>query len=119
MNARAIPLTIRRLRVAGLLEGASLLVLMGIAMPLKYAAGRPEAVQVVGWIHGALFVFYCLLLEHARRDRRWSLRRAAVLFAAAWVPFGTFVTDRSLRRQERQPDDSFKTVPARDSGPDE
>jgi integral membrane protein len=93
--------SIGRLRVAGWLEGSSLLVLMGIAMPLKYLAGRPRAVEIVGWIHGVLFVVYSLLLLEALLDRKWPLRRAALLFIAAFLPFGTFVVDGRLRREER------------------
>jgi integral membrane protein len=91
-----------RLRTIGFLEGISFLVLIGIAMPLKYAAGRPEAVSVVGAVHGALFVLYVLAVAHVMFVRRWSIERALVAVIAAVVPFGPFVFDRSLRREEQE-----------------
>ena len=51
-----------RLRLIAFLEGLSLLVLLGIAMPLKYLAGQPAAVRYVGMTHGLLFVLYVLLV---------------------------------------------------------
>ena len=53
---------IGRLRFVGLLEGVSLLVLLGIAMPLKYLANQPDAVKLVGWAHGVLFVLFVVLV---------------------------------------------------------
>jgi integral membrane protein len=92
--------SIGRLRVAGLLEGLSFLVLTGIAMPLKYIADRPGAVEVVGWIHGALFVIFCAALFQATRAHRWSVGRAGVVLLAALLPFGPFVIDGRLRRED-------------------
>ena len=91
-----------RLRLLGLIEGASFLILLGVAMPLKYALGRPEAVRVVGWAHGLLFMLFLLALFHAASERGWPLRRVAAGFIAAVVPFGTFVFDARLRREEAE-----------------
>ncbi len=91
---------IGRLRLVGLFEGVSFLVLLGIAMPLKYAAGQPEAVKYVGWAHGGLFVLYLLALGHVSSETDWPLRKIAVAFFAAVVPFGPFILDRQLRRDE-------------------
>lgn len=89
-----------RLRLVGLLEGASYLVLLGIAMPLKYLAGMPLAVRVVGMAHGVLFVAFVLALLLAWRARRWGVLRAASLFVACLIPFGTFFVDRGLREEQ-------------------
>ncbi|MBF9224019.1 DUF3817 domain-containing protein [Hymenobacter ruricola] len=51
-----------RLRLVAILEGVSFLVLLLVAMPLKYLAGQPQAVRPVGMAHGLLFVLYCFLL---------------------------------------------------------
>ena len=91
---------IGRLRAIGLVEGVSYLVLLGIAMPLKYYAGMPMAVKVVGWIHGGLFVLFCAALAHAMFASRWSLFRAAGVFIASLIPFGTFAIDGRLRRED-------------------
>jgi integral membrane protein len=99
---------IGRLRVIGFVEGISYLVLMGIAMPLKYFAGMPMAVKVTGWAHGVLFVAFSFALLHVFLARRWSFVKGALAFIAALVPFGTFVLDKHLRQEEagvaRRPD---------------
>jgi len=89
-----------RFRLIALLEGISFLVLVFIAMPLKYMMGQPLAVKYVGWAHGVLFVLFCLLLLHVWIDRRWSIVKAIMAFIASLVPFGTFVLDRTLRKEE-------------------
>jgi integral membrane protein len=91
--------TIGRLRLIGLLEGTSFLVLLGIAMPLKYLAGQPLAVKFVGWAHGALFMLFVLALFHAASDHEWPLKKMAAGFIAAVIPFGTFIFDANLRRE--------------------
>lgn len=91
---------IGRLRAVGLAEGVSFLLLLGIAMPLKYLAGMPLAVKVVGWVHGMLFLAFCIALAQARLDHGWSLGYAARLFAAALVPFGPFLVDGRLKRED-------------------
>jgi len=95
---------IGRLRAVGWMEGASFLVLLGVAMPLKYLAGVPMAVKVVGWAHGVLFIAFCAALVQTMRNRRWGIGRAALGFLAALVPFGTFVFDRSLQREQAERD---------------
>ena len=90
------------LRTLGRLEGISFLVLLGIAMPLKYAAGKPMAVKVAGWIHGALFVALCVVLLVVMRRRRWPPGRGALVFAAALLPFGPFLVDRRIARYEAE-----------------
>jgi integral membrane protein len=91
---------IGRLRVVGLLEGLSYLILLGVAMPLKYAAGMPMAVKMVGWIHGLLFVLFVAALAQARSAQGWPHRRTLMAFVASLVPFGTFWLDKHLRHEE-------------------
>ncbi|WOO42498.1 DUF3817 domain-containing protein [Rubellicoccus peritrichatus] len=88
---------IHRLRVIGLIEGISFLLLMGIAMPLKYIWDMPMAVKVVGWAHGVLFIGFCILLLVAMILARWSFARGALFFVAALIPFGPFLVDKRLR----------------------
>jgi integral membrane protein len=92
---------IGRFRLVSLLEGISFLVLLGIAMPLKYAAGIPEAVRYVGWAHGLLFVLFILALLSASTAARWPLTKFAGAFIASVIPFGAFVLERRLREEER------------------
>jgi integral membrane protein len=93
--------SIGRLRLVGIAEGISFLVLLGIAMPLKYVAGLPQAVKIFGWMHGLLFILYVVALINAAFVHRWSIWRALVAFVASLVPFGTFALDARLRREER------------------
>lgn len=92
---------IGRLRAIGLLEGASFLILLGVAMPLKYWLDIPIAVKIVGWTHGLLFIGFCAALANATRSSGWGIGRAGLGFVAALLPFGTFVFDGTLRREQR------------------
>jgi integral membrane protein len=91
---------IKRLRAVGMIEGISYLALLGIAMPLKYLAGIPLAVRVVGTAHGVLFVLFVLALAQVSLRHRWAASRALVAFIASLVPFGTFWLDARLRQEE-------------------
>ena len=90
---------LRQLRLVALLEGTSFLVLLFIAMPLKYFAGMPFAVRVVGSVHGLLFVVFVVALIRVSITRPWPFRRALLAFVASIVPFGTFLFDRSLQQE--------------------
>lgn len=79
------------LRWAALFEGSSLLLLLFVAMPLKYYAGISEAVRIIGPIHGILFLaFVVLLFSHAAK-RELSFVKTLIGFFASFIPFGTFV----------------------------
>ena len=84
-------------RLVAIIEGISYLLLLFIAMPLKYLADRPEAVKYLGWAHGFLFVSYCVLLLKVWVQYRWSFKRVLLAFIASLLPFGTFVLDRNLK----------------------
>ena len=90
---------LRQLRLVALLEGSSFLALLFIAMPLKYLAGLPLAVRIVGSVHGLLFLMFLAALFRAGRQRRWPFSRSLLAFVSSIVPFGTFLFDRSLRRE--------------------
>jgi len=91
---------IKNLRILGNVEGVSYLLLLGVAMPLKYLADMPLAVRIVGMGHGVLFIAYCILLALCMRRLKWSLGFGVKLFVATLIPFGTFVTDRRLKQME-------------------
>jgi integral membrane protein len=91
---------IGRLRVIGFIEGISYMLLVGIAMPLKYFAGLPMAVTIVGGLHGLLFVVYCLAVLNVWQVRKWGFVRTALAFAVSLVPIGTFLFDPSLKREQ-------------------
>jgi integral membrane protein len=91
----------RRVVSIGRLEGVSFLVLLAIAMPLKYAAGEPMAVRIVGAIHGALFIAYVAVVWWTGRSAGWPRRWTIEGFVASVVPFGVFWFER--RFALRQP----------------
>lgn len=97
--------TLAALRAAGIAEGISYLLLLGIAMPLKYLADWPLGVQIVGWAHGLLFVSYLVLAALAWWQLRWPFRRLVEAFFAALLPFGPFVWDRRVLQAEARPHD--------------
>ncbi|MFF2090668.1 MFS transporter [Paenibacillus sp. NPDC058174] len=88
------------LRITGLLDGISLLVLLGIAMPLKYIWGIGQAVTIVGSIHGGIFSLYALTILYAAIRVNWSLLWPAAAAAAAFVPFGNFLLDWQLKKAQ-------------------
>ncbi|MEZ0371463.1 MAG: DUF3817 domain-containing protein [Candidatus Sericytochromatia bacterium] len=91
---------IQRLRTTGVLEGYSFLFLLGIAMPLKYLAHQPLAVQLGGTAHGILFILFTVTLIQATRKYGWSLLQFGIAFASAFIPFGTFFLDHKLKQIE-------------------
>jgi len=93
---------IRQLRHIGLIEGTSTLLLFLVAMPLKYAADMPMAVSIVGMIHGLLFTLYVITLIRAAVALKRSFGWSAKVLIAAIIPFGPFVIERDLRREEAE-----------------
>jgi integral membrane protein len=89
---------LKNLRLLAIIEGISTLVLFGIAMPLKYFAGMPLAVRIVGSLHGFLFVALVLMLLIAIRKVPISLRMAAAGVVAAIIPGGPFLLERRLAK---------------------
>jgi len=88
------------LRKAGIAEGISFLVLLTIAMPLKYFFHLPIAVKIFGWMHGILFVSFLFLAWEVKTDRNKSLKWFAAAFLAAIIPTGTFFLDKKLKEEE-------------------
>lgn len=91
---------IGRLRAIAMIEGVSFLLLLFIAMPMKYLGGIDMAVKIVGWAHGLLFLLFCLALLLAMPALRYNLGRCAMVFIAALLPFGPFVIDGKLRHDD-------------------
>ena len=85
-------------RITALLEGISFLVLLGIAMPLKYYFEQPEPVKIVGMAHGVLFVLYVILLLVVHLKYKWSISKTVLAFIASFLPFGTFIADYKMFR---------------------
>lgn len=95
--AAAAATWMRRFKLIAWLEGASFLLLLGVAMPLKYWMGLPLAVRVVGMAHGVLFLLYSWTLLDAVANRDWRFTRGAWGLLAGLLPFGTFVFEARVR----------------------
>ena len=93
---------LKNLTIAGYLEGTSFLLLLGIAMPLKYMLGIPEAVKYVGMAHGALFIAYILVLLIATSKIKMPLWAMPLGVLGSFLPFGPFIFDYLLKKSLRK-----------------
>lgn len=91
---------IGRFRIIGFLEGTSLLLLLGVAMPVKYILGNPALVQSIGMIHGLLFILYVLFTINMRSTYSWNLLTTGKVLLGSVVPFGTFYIDAKVLKKE-------------------
>ncbi|MEO5958447.1 MAG: DUF3817 domain-containing protein [Opitutaceae bacterium] len=96
---QALKTPLGRLRVVGWWEGVSFLLLLGVAMPLKYFADWPVGVRVVGMAHGALFLLYVLAAIQAAVEYDWPWKRTALVLVASLLPAGPFVVEAKILRQ--------------------
>ena len=92
------------LRAIAYIEGWSYLILLFVAMPLKYLAGLPLAVRIVGSLHGVLFVWLGLLVLLGLLKRGRSFGWGAKIMVASLIPFGTFALDAGLKREVEEED---------------
>lgn len=83
-------------------EGISFLVLLFVAMPLKYFAGLPLAVTLIGGLHGILFIAFVILAREVKteykKDFHWMLKAGL----ASVIPFGTFYMDKQWKKEETE-----------------
>ncbi len=93
---------IASLRIVGKIEGWSYLILLLIAMPLKYVAGIPMAVKIVGIAHGLLFIGFVWALVDASLKHRWGWGFSVYAFVSSLIPFGTFYLNKKLTRYEEE-----------------
>lgn len=88
---------IGRLRLVGFLEGISLLVLLFVAMPLKYGFHLPGFSKVMGTVHGALFLLFIFNTLSVGVEQQWKFKTTTwKVLLACIVPFGTFYIDRKI-----------------------
>ena len=89
--------SVGRLRLSGMIEGFSFLVLTMAAMPMKYIYGDPSWVKVVGQAHGLLWIIFVFTLIDAKSEKGWTIKQALVPFIASMLPFGPFLIDRKIK----------------------
>ena len=81
-------------RIVAFLEGLSYLLLLFIAVPVKYINGDPQYVKLLGMPHGLLFVAYIVLAIWIKPDFKWTNKEFLIILLASIVPFGTFYVER-------------------------
>lgn len=103
------------LRIMGILDGISLVLLLTVAMPLKYFADMPMAVTITGSAHGAIFVTYLLAILIVQLRVRWNFLYSFIAGVVAFIPFGNFVFDRYIKKYEENymNNKTKKVVPAK------
>jgi integral membrane protein len=84
------------------LEGISLILLLGIAMPLKYYYDQPNFVKQIGMAHGVLFTVYILLSIYLYFVQSWPVKKLIFVCAASVLPFGTFYIEHQYFRHKKE-----------------
>lgn len=84
---------IKTLRVISYLEGISYILLLFIAVPIKYYANDPSLVKLLGMPHGLLFVAFVILSLMNSKKYNWSFIKTIVVLISSIIPFGTFYVD--------------------------
>ena len=85
-------------RVVSFLEGTSYLLLLFVAVPVKYWMNDPQYVKLQGMPHGLLFVGYIVLTFLLKSELNWSIKKLGVVLIASILPFGTFYVDKKYLR---------------------
>ena len=93
---------IRQFGLINTTEGYSYLLLLFVAMPMKYLMGIAIAVKVVGMLHGILFIIFLVLGVMAWKEAKWSFVQTLIFFIASLIPFGTFFTKSKIYSYEEQ-----------------
>lgn len=89
--------TFSRFRLISFIEGISFLVLIFIAMPLKYLAGIPLAVKIVGMTHGILFILFVIALFMVSKRYKWKVLTFQ-LFVYSLIPFGFILIEKTIMK---------------------
>lgn len=85
-------------RILAFLEGVSYLLLLGVAVPIKYLMSDPSYVKMLGMPHGILFVAYGVMALMFTRHQEWTTRQLGMVLLCSILPFGTFYADKKYLR---------------------
>ncbi|HLT53737.1 MAG TPA: DUF3817 domain-containing protein [Flavobacteriaceae bacterium] len=85
---------VKLFRIVALLEGVSYILLLFVAVPIKYLASNPQFVKWLGMPHGLLFIAYIILAIMIGSELKWDKRTMAYVLLASVIPFGTFFVDK-------------------------
>ena len=86
-------------RIVSILEGLSYLILLFIAMPIKYIGNDESWVKMFGMPHGLLFVAYVILAFLIKSEMKWDTKTFLIVLVASILPFGTFYVDKKYLRE--------------------
>lgn len=86
-------------RIVAFLEGISYILLLFIAVPIKYFGSDPQYVKLLGMPHGLLFIAYIILAILLGSKLKWKTKSLLFVLAASIIPFGTFYIDRVYLKQ--------------------
>lgn len=102
---------LKAFRVLSLIEGLSLITLFFIAMPLKYYFNVPEAVPIVGPLHGILFMAYFIMSLSVSHTEEWSVGFWLLVLLASLIPGACFILDRKLKKDEQAKTQDSDVIP--------
>ncbi len=88
-------------KIIALLEGISYILLLFVAVPIKYLADDPQYVKLLGMPHGILFVAYVVLAVLLSAQLKWNGKTLFIVLVASIIPFGTFYVDRTYLKQAK------------------
>ena len=91
---------LKKFRLINKIEGYSFLILLFVAMPLKYIAGLPIATKIAGMLHGVLFIAFIYQLIVATEETPFTKKEAFIFFIASVIPFGSFYTEKLCKIKE-------------------
>lgn len=98
---RGIEGALRRYQVMAFIVGTGLLILVFVGVPLQYAANKPQVAQIVGPIHGFLYIVYLLAATDLARRARFTLLQMAAMIGAGFLPFLAFIIEHRVSRRVR------------------
>ena len=90
---------LKKFRLINKIEGISFLILLFIAMPMKYSFGYPMATKIAGMAHGVLFLAFMYQLLEAKTEAKLTMKEAGLYFILSLIPFGSFYTDKLLAKK--------------------
>lgn len=93
---------LKRFRKISIVEGLSFLLLLFVAIPIREIYDLPIAVKIVGWVHGILFLLYIYVIFPTAKKLDWNFAKTFLGLMAAVLPFGPFIFDRNLKKQEKE-----------------
>jgi integral membrane protein len=98
----SVETALRNYRISAWVTGTGLLVLVFVAMPLKYFFGQPQLVALVGMMHGFLYMAYIVLTLLLAERARWKPLDALVILLAGTIPVASFVAERRVTHRVRE-----------------